>query len=158
MQRKDFLKLIISIILPLLAGFIGSYFTTPAIDAWYAELQKPAINPPDWVFAPAWTTLYILMGIALFLVWRKKDEIKNFLCIAVVFGIQLVLNATWSIVFFGMENPLLGLINILLLLVAIVLTMILFFRAFRPAGYLLVPYLLWVLFATYLNFQILILN
>ena len=158
MQKKDFLKLIISITIPLLAGFVGSYFTTPAIDGWYVELQKPAINPPNWIFAPAWTTLYILIGIALFLVWRKKDEIKNFLCIVLVFGVQLLLNATWSISFFGMENPWLGLINILLLLIAIVFTMVLFFRVSKVAGCLLVPYLLWVTFATYLNYQILILN
>ncbi len=158
MKRDDFLKLAISLALPLLAGFIGSYFTTPAIPEWYAGLEKPAINPPSWVFAPAWTTLYVLMGVAFFLVWKKKDEIKDFFALVLVFIVQLFLNATWSFFFFGIRSPELAGVNILLLLVAIFLMMILFFRVNKVSGYLLLPYFLWTVFATYLNFQIIILN
>jgi len=158
MKRDDFLKLAISLALPLLAGFIGSYFTTPAIPEWYAGLEKPAINPPSWVFAPAWTTLYVLMGVAFFLVWKKKDEIKDFFALVLVFIAQLFLNATWSFFFFGIRSPELAGVNILLLLVAIFLMMILFFRVNKVSGYLLLPYFLWTVFATYLNFQIIILN
>jgi len=158
MKKNNLLKLIISIALPLLAGFIGSYFTTPAIGGWYAELQKPALNPPNWVFAPAWTTLYILMGVAFFMVWKKKDEARDFFCIVFIFVTQLFLNATWSIFFFGMENPALALFNIIFLLVAILVTIKMFYRVSRAAAYLLLPYFLWVTFATYLNYQILVLN
>ncbi len=158
MKKENVLKLVISIAIPLLVGAIGSYFTTPAIPGWYAELQKPEINPPNWVFAPAWTTLYVLMGISLFLVWRKKDEIKDFFAVMVVFGAQLFLNSTWSIFFFGMESPEKAIVNILMLWIAILFTIILFWKISKPAAYLLVPYLLWVTFASYLNYQIILLN
>ncbi len=158
MKKEDIFKLIISVALPLLAGFIGSYFTTPGVTGWYAELSKPALNPPSWVFAPAWTTLYLLMGVALFLVWRKKKEGKNIRAAIGMFGVQLFLNGTWSFVFFGMENPQMALVNIVLLWLAIVFTIYLFYKISRPASYLLFPYLLWTGFAAYLNYMILILN
>ncbi len=157
-KRGDFLKLLASIALPLLVGTIGSYFTAPAIPEWYAGLNKPALNPPNWVFAPAWTTLYILMGVSLFLIWRKGIREKRIKMAVFVFITQLVLNATWSIAFFGAQNPGLALINIILLWIGIICTIILFYKIFRVAAYLLIPYLLWTSFATYLNYSILILN
>ncbi len=157
-ERRDVLKLLVSITLPLLVGMIGSYFTAPAIPEWYAGLNKPALNPPNWIFAPAWTTLYILMGVSLFLVWREGNREKRIQMAIVAFVVQLALNATWSIVFFGMQNPGLALINIALLWMGIIYTIILFHKISKPAAYLLIPYLLWTSFATYLNYSIFILN
>ncbi|MEX0690096.1 MAG: TspO/MBR family protein, partial [Candidatus Paceibacterota bacterium] len=140
------------------AGFIGSIFTFTSIDSWYADLAKPVINPPNWIFGPVWTALYILMGVALFLVWKKgwnREDVKHGICI---FVIQLVLNATWSIVFFGLQNTGLAFINIILLWLAIIWTMVWFYKVSKPAMYLLVPYILWVSFAGYLNLSIYILN
>ncbi len=146
------------ILLSECAGLLGTIFTASAIPTWYATLEKPALNPPSWVFGPVWTILYALMGVAAFLVWRQgweKKEVKQALG---VFGMQLILNAVWSILFFGAQNPFIALIDILLLLCAIVLTMGVFFRVSKPATYLLIPYLVWVSFATYLNWSIYRLN
>ena len=99
-------KLIISILVPFLASAIGSLFTASSVSTWYPELQKPVFNPPSWVFGPVWTLLYLMMGIALYLVWAEKAKNKN--PAFVLFGIQLSLNALWSVLFFGLQNPLLG--------------------------------------------------
>ena len=149
-------KLAISVIVCLAAGILGSIFTTPNIATWYAALNKPAFNPPNWIFGPVWTTLYILMGISLYIIWEKGFE-KNKLPIF-FFGCQLVLNAKWSFLFFGMHSPLLGLIGIVLLWLFILATIISFYRVSKLAGILLVPYILWVSFASILNYYILILN
>ncbi len=154
MKIKSTVKLIIAISIPLIAGFIGSYFTMPAISNWYADLIKPTLNPPNWIFAPVWTTLYILMGISFFLIWQKG---KNYLPLS-VFGIQVLLNTTWSILFFGVQRLDFAFLNIVLLWFMIILTMILFFRISKVAMYLLIPYVLWVSFAGYLNLTIWILN
>lgn len=141
-----------------MAGIIGSLFTFSAIPTWYATLAKPSFSPPNWVFGPVWTTLYALMGISAYMIWKTgwhKKEVKKALC---VFAIQLLLNATWSIVFFGMKNPGLALINIALLWAGIVASILLFSRVSRNAALLLSPYLLWVSFASVLNFYIWMLN
>jgi len=148
-------KLIISVLICLLAGFIGSIFTTPAITTWYAALQRPSFAPPNWVFFPVWTSLFIMMGISLFLVWQKKEKNVNALYI---FAAQLVLNVLWSVVFFGLRSPLLGLIEIIILWIAILATILSFMKISRTAGYLLIPYILWVSFAAILNFSIWRLN
>jgi translocator protein len=158
MKVNNFSKLAIAIVVSELAGAIGSIFTLSAIPTWYAALQKPAWNPPAWIFGPVWTTLYVLMGIAAFLVWRKGWERKEVRVTLSVFGVQLVLNALWSIVFFGLHSPMWALVDIAALWIAIVWTMFVFYKIFRPAMYLLVPYLLWVSFASYLNYSIWILN
>ncbi len=158
MTTRTVLRLIGAIGVTQLAGAIGSVFTVSAISTWYATLVKPALNPPSWVFGPVWTTLYLLMGIAAFLVWYKGQERKDVTRALVVYGVQLVLNATWSIVFFGLQNPGLALVNIVLLFVSIVVTMILFYKISRPAMYLLIPYIAWVSFASYLNYAIYVLN
>lgn len=141
-----------------LAGIVGSFFTASAIPTWYADLEKPSFNPPSWVFGPVWTTLYALMGIAAFLVWQKGTQRKEVKIALSVFGLQLVLNALWSIIFFGLESPGGGLVEIVLLWLAIVATIILFGRISRPAAWLLIPYLAWVSFATCLTFAIWQLN
>jgi tryptophan-rich sensory protein len=152
-------KLIVSCAVPILVGVAGSLFTTAdTLNNWYAKLNKPAFNPPDWVFGPVWTTLYILMGIAAFLVWQKGLDNKLVRVALLCFVVQLALNALWTPLFFGLRSPLAGLIDIVLLLSAIDLTTILFLRISKPAAVLLAPYILWVLFATILNASIFLLN
>jgi len=158
MRVNNFFKLVIAIGISELAGIIGSVFTISAIPNWYAGLVKPALNPPAWVFGPAWTTLYALMGIAAFLIWRMGWERKEVKMALGVFGIQLFLNAIWSIIFFGLQNPGWALVNIIFLWLAIVWTIAVFYKISKPATYLLVPYLLWVSFASYLNYSIWALN
>lgn len=154
----DFVKLIISIVVCFAAAFIGSLFTTPAISTWYALLNKPPFTPPNWLFAPAWTILYLLMAVAAYLVWMKGLGKKEVRIALGVFFVQLVLNGLWSALFFGLRSPLLGAIGIVALWAAIFLTIIYFFRVSKTAGWLLVPYVLWVSFAATLNFSVLILN
>jgi len=158
MSIRDILKLVVSIIACLAASAIGSVFTRGAIPTWYANLEKPFFTPPNWLFAPAWTLLYILMGIAAFLVWRKGLENRGVRIALIVFLIQLALNALWSVVFFGLESPLYGLIVISILWIAILVTIIKFFRISRVASVLMWPYLLWVTFAAVLNASIWLLN
>lgn len=158
MKNKDFFKLIIAVGISELAGIIGSFFTISAIPGWYAGLVKPALSPPNWVFGPIWTTLYALMGIAAFLVWKQGLQKREVKIALIVFGIQLFLNAIWSIIFFGLQNPGWALVDIILLWLVIVWTMVVFYKISKPAAYLLVPYLLWVSFAGYLNYSLWILN
>jgi tryptophan-rich sensory protein len=157
-KKYDVLKLIISIGACLSAGFIGSIFTGKSITTWYSMLQKPSFTPPNWLFAPVWFLLYILMGIAAFLIWRKgiqNHEVKQGLAI---FFVQLILNALWSFAFFGLKSPIGGMLVIVPLWTAILLTIIYFFRVSKVAALLLIPYILWVSFATILNFSIYIMN
>ncbi|MDO8585285.1 MAG: TspO/MBR family protein [bacterium] len=166
MTLGNIFKLIISIVVSELAGVIGALYTTPAIQSgWYAGLIKPAINPPAWVFGPAWTTLYALMGISLFLIWKEHSSIlQNVRMFRIwkigvaVFFIQLALNTLWSVIFFRLH--LLGgaFIEIIFLWLAILVTIIAFAKISRPAAYLLLPYILWVAFAAYLNYSIWALN
>jgi benzodiazapine receptor len=154
----DPIRLAGSIVLCMLAGFIGSLFTTPKVPGWYAGLQKPPFNPPAWLFGPVWTALYILMGIALFLVWRKGLAARGVRIALIVFLVQLVLNALWSFAFFGAESPGAGLAVIVALWGAIVASIALFAPLSRAAAVLLVPYILWVSFAAILNASIYLLN
>ncbi len=161
MQRSKISEILIlfsSIIICQLAGFIGSIFTTSSIPTWYASLNKPSFNPPNWVFAPVWTVLYLLMGIALYLIWRKGLSDKNVKIAFMVFVFQLVLNSLWSFLFFGLESPFAAFIEIIILWIAILVSIILFFRISWIAGVLLIPYILWVSFASVLNFAIWRLN
>ncbi|EKE07304.1 MAG: hypothetical protein ACD_18C00124G0001 [uncultured bacterium] len=158
MKIKNVHKLIISVIVSELAGLIGSLFTFSAIPNWYSTLEKPVLNPPNWIFGPVWTALYVLMGISAFLIWRegwKKKEVKIALTI---FGVQLFLNAIWSIIFFGLQSPAWAFLNIVLLWITIFWTIFAFFKISKLATFLLVPYILWVSFAGYLNLAIWLLN
>jgi tryptophan-rich sensory protein len=152
------LKLTIAIAVSELAGIIGSVFTAPAIGGWYAGIIKPTWNPPAWVFGPVWTTLFMLMGIAAFLVWRKGLERREVKIALGVFVGQLVLNTLWSIIFFGLHSPGGALIEIAFLWLAILATIIVFAKVSKPAAWLLVPYIAWVSFAGYLNYSIWMLN
>lgn len=148
---KNLSRLIISIAICQAAGVIGSFFTVSSIPTWYQLLTKPGFSPPDFIFGPVWLSLYTLMGISLYLAWQKGKIPK-------VFWFQLALNAAWSILFFGLKSPLLGLIGIVALLVLIILTIKEFWKINKLAGVLLLPYLAWVSFATILNFFIWFLN
>ena len=154
---KNILKLIASVVISQAAGAIGSLFTVQNIPTWYAGLNKPSFNPPNYLFGPVWISLYFIMGIAFFLVW-KKSETRSIKVPAVLFIAQLVLNALWSILFFGMKNPALGFMEIILLWIFIVLCIIKFYPISKIAAWLLLPYLLWVSFASVLNFKIWMLN
>ena len=156
-MKINWLKLFASLLVCQLAGGIGSVFTFPNITSWYATLNKPAFNPPNWLFAPAWTTLFILMGLALYLVWERGGWKANKLPIT-VFGIQLLLNILWSVLFFGLQNPLAAFVEIIFLWIAILGTIMLFYRVEKTAAYLMVPYICWVTFAALLNYSIWLLN
>ncbi len=146
-------KLIASIVICQLAGVIGSFFTVSSISTWYAALVKPTFSPPNWVFVPVWIFLYLLMGIALYLIWVKNSQLAISL-----FAVQMLLNISWPFLFFGLRAPLLGLIDIILLLLAILISIKVFYKVSKNAAFLFVPYFLWVAFATMLNYGIWILN
>lgn len=169
---RKYIRLAIAILISEAAGIIGSLFTAPNISTWYAELARPQLSPPNWLFAPVWTTLFALMGIALFLVYEKRSSFAQYAGTArgsqnirtwwvfgiVIFFVQLVLNTLWSIIFFGFRNPGAAFGEIIILWLAILATIIAFFKISKTAGWLLVPYLLWVGFAAYLNYSIWVLN
>ena len=155
---KSNLSLIVWVVLCQLAGGIGSLFTSSAIPDWYASLVRPAIAPPNWIFGPVWTTLYLLMGIAAWLVWRRRGEVPVAKIGLTIFGVQLVLNSLWSILFFGLHSPEAAFVEIIFLWIAIVATIVWFAKVSKSAAWLLVPYLAWVSFAAYLNYQFYVLN
>ena len=158
MEKGDLIKLSVSILVCIGAAVVGSFFTTPAIPTWYAALQKPSFNPPNWLFGPVWTALYLMMAVAAFLVWRQGlDKVAVKLALG-LFGVQLMLNTAWSLLFFGLRSPLLGLIDIGLLWLAIAGTLAAFLKVSTAAGLLLCPYLAWVSFAALLNFSLWRLN
>jgi tryptophan-rich sensory protein len=143
-------RLIASILACQAAGLIGSLFTARSVSTWYLTLSKPSFNPPNWVFGPVWTALFLLMGISLYLVWMQEASAMRTLGLW-LFLAQLVLNIGWSALFFGLRSPGLALIEIIVLWLLIAGTAIAFWQVSRPAALLLVPYLLWVGFATVLN-------
>lgn len=177
MHFKDFLKLLASIVISELAGFVGAIFTVGAIPTWYATLAKPALNPPNWLFGPVWTALYALMGIALFLVWKNDWKVKQTVLvpkrkvwnrwserfwvgdlqkqnIIAVFAVQWILNVLWSYLFFGLRQPGWAFFELLALWFSVIYVIINFYRVSKPAAWILTPYLVWVSFAAYLNFSI----
>jgi benzodiazapine receptor len=158
MSGMDIIKLIISIVACEGAGGIGAIFTTPAIPTWYAGLKKPTFTPPNSVFGPIWITLYLLMGIAVFLVWREGLGQEGVIIAFVIFWAQLVLNILWSVIFFGLKSLFGGMVMILLLWIAILINIITFFGVSPLAGWLLIPYIIWVSIAANLNVQVWKLN
>lgn len=151
------IKLLTSEVVSLAAGGIGSLATVSNIPTWYAALEKPFFNPPNWVFGPVWTILYLLMGYSLYLIWTAPYAGSKKWAY-VTFGIQLVLNTMWSLVFFGLHAPWSGVIIIVLLLASIAATIKLFWPISKTAAYLLLPYVAWVTFATCLNTAVAWLN
>ena len=137
------------------AGIAGSVFTISAIPSWYAALQKPWFTPPNWLFAPVWLALYFLMGAVLYLLWGKRSQSGAALA---AFGVQLVLNITWSAVFFGAHELFYGFVVIAVLWLAILVTAAFSYRVSRGAAALLIPYILWVTIASALNYYVWVLN
>ncbi|WP_299147762.1 TspO/MBR family protein [uncultured Dokdonia sp.] len=158
-MNKDLLvRIVLSIIICLLVGTIGSLATQSSIDNWYVGLMKPSWSPPNWVFAPVWITLYILMGIAAGIVWNRGFYHKWVKTALYHFGFQLILNGMWSIIFFGWQEPFLALLAICGLFILVIFTIKWFRVVDRWSAALLIPYLLWLAFATALNFEIWRLN
>lgn len=155
-HMPSYLKLILSITVCLAVGGISGFVTANEIPGWYVNISKPSFNPPNWIFGPVWTALYIMMGIAFFLVWKSNVPVKEKAYL--LFGLQLILNFFWSILFFSMHALGVALIEIILMWVCILLTIVSFYPISKPAAYLLIPYLLWVSFASVLNFSIWKLN
>ncbi len=151
-------RLIVAVGLPLVVGGLSGFATASGVDTWYPTLAKPSFNPPAWVFGPTWTVLYILMGVALFLVWRQGLDTRGVKLALIAFAVQLVMNGFWSIIFFGMQSPGWAFVEIILLWLAIVATLWAFWRVMPATGWLLAPYLAWVSFAAVLNGSIWILN
>ena len=158
MSKRLIIKIIISISVCILVGVIGSLATQTTVDNWYVHLNKPFWSPPNWIFAPVWTILFIMMGIAAGLIWHKGFYHKWVKTAMYHFVFQLLLNAFWSILFFGFKQPFVALLNIIVLLILIALTIKWFRVVDKRAAILLVPYITWVLFATALNFEIWRLN
>jgi translocator protein len=156
MYNNKIFRFAVSLSICQLADVIGSVFTASTVSTWYSTLIKPSFTPPSWLFGPIWILLYFLMGTSLYLLWQNKAKDKKKSLI--IFGIQLILNVCWSFLFFGLKSPLYGLIGILFLLAAIILTIAFSYRVSLYAVIALIPYLVWVSFATILNYVILSLN
>ena len=158
MNGSSVLKLLATLAVVLTAGGIAALATTRATPTWYQTLKKPSFDPPEWLFGPAWTLLYLMMAVAAWLVWKQGIGAPGVKLALAVFLVQLILNALWSVLFFGLRSPLAGLVDIVVLWLAILATIVLFFRTSVPAGILLLPYIAWVTFAALLNAAILRLN
>lgn len=158
MGIKNITKLIFAIAVCQSAGAVGSIFTQTSVSTWYTTIQKPGFTPPNWIFAPVWITLFLLMGISSYLIWDKGLKNKNVRIFLIIFIIQLILNTLWSFFFFGLKSPFYAFIDIILLWIAIILVIMSFFKLSKIAGILLLPYIIWVSFAGILNFFILWLN
>lgn len=156
---KNWLKLIISLVLVSAVSYLGSLATINSIPTWYATLSKPSFQPPNWIFGPVWTILYLMIAVSLFLVWKNnkaKPTLKK--KAYTIFSVQLFLNMLWSMIFFGAHEILSALVIVVLLWLAIIMNILAFYKISKSAGWLLVPYLLWVSFASILNFAVWMLN
>lgn len=156
---KNFFKLIICLVLVEAAGIVGSIFTFQNISSWYDVLIKPELTPPSWLFGPVWAILFAMMGVSLYLIWRKGEadsglaKPRFWVWAIILFFAQLALNILWSVLFFGRQNPGAAFLEIVVLWLAILTTIIIFAKISRPAAWLLLPYILWVSFAGYLNLR-----
>ncbi len=148
------MKLFISILIPLVVAGIAGFFTSAGVNGWYAVANKPSFNPPNWLFAPVWTALYLLMGIALYLVWKSETTNTVKQTALILFGIQLAFNFFWSFIFFYAKQPGWAFVEIIAMWIAILFTIIWFGKISSTAAWLLVPYIFWVSFASLLNFYI----
>lgn len=156
--KFQFLPFIICLFIPLFIGFLGSMLTLDSVKTWYTTINKPSFNPPNAVFGPVWTVLYILMGISFYLVWKKRKTAMGYSWAAGIYFLQLLLNLMWSFLFFYQHQIGFALIEIGLLLLTIIINAFLFFRIDKTAGWLFLPYILWVSFASYLTYSISLLN
>ena len=157
-KKFEFFPFMLNLLVPLIVAAAGGLITVGSVKTWYPGIQKPSFNPPNWLFGPVWSTLFILIGISSYLVWKKRAAILHFPRTIAIYFIQLILNLAWSFLFF--YNHLIGaaLIEIFALLLVIVINGLVFYRIDKTAGFLFIPYFLWVSFATFLNYNIYILN
>ena len=155
MLKNKFLSFVLFFIITFSASFIGGLVTFTFKEPWYSELTKSNFNPPDWIFAPVWTTLYLMMTLAIWFFWHSKNREMNTIYI---YFIHIVFNTTWSVVFFGFHNIFLALVNLIILILLIVILILRFRRANKVISYLMIPYLLWSSFALFLNYSLLVLN
>lgn len=158
MSSRIVIKISVALGICLLVGFMASLATQAGVGDWYTTLQKPSFNPPDWIFGPVWALMYILMGISAGIVWSKGFYHKWVQTALYHFGFQLLLNAGWSLLFFGLKEPLWALVDIVALFIVLLITIKWFKIVSDKAAYLLIPYAVWVLFAAVLNFEIWRLN
>ncbi|RZK81874.1 MAG: tryptophan-rich sensory protein [Pedobacter sp.] len=157
-KKFNILALIINIAIPLGIGALGSYFTAAGVTTWYPTINKPSFNPPNWLFAPVWTTLYVLMGISAYRIWQRRDQVISFPRTVAIYLIQLLLNLMWSFLFFSLHLIGGALFEIVALLIAIIVNARVFYKIDKTAGLLFIPYILWVSFATILTLSIFMLN
>ena len=157
-KKFQFLPFILCLIIPLAIGAIGGFFTFESVKTWYTTLNKPSFNPPNNIFGPVWTTLYILMGISSYLVWKRRKIVSGYQWAAAIYLLQLILNLMWSFLFFYQHQIGFALVEIGILLLTIIINAFLFYRINKSAGLLFIPYILWVSFASYLTYSIYILN
>jgi len=158
LNLSDAFRLMVSLFVPLYCGLFGGLATASSVNTWYASLNKPFFTPPNWIFGPVWSIIYVLMGISMFLVWENGlDKEKSRIAI-LIFACQLAMNVFWSFAFFGFMAPVVALMTILVLWGLILLMIINFYHISKVAAYLNIPYLLWVSFATILNLAIVVLN
>jgi len=155
---RNALYFLVFVIIAQLAGIIGSMFTSGSVDTWYKEISRPPFTPPSWLFAPVWISLYLLMGISAYLVWRKGTEKKEVKIALAIFFAQLVLNSIWSLLFFGLHLIFISFIEILVLWFVILFMIIKFYPISKTASLIQIPYILWVSFASILNFSFAVLN
>ena len=155
MLKNKFISFILFFIITYSASFIGGMATISFKEPWYSQLVKSNYNPPDWVFAPVWTTLYLMMTLAIWFYWHSKNREMNTIYI---YFIHILFNTTWSIVFFVLHNILLALINLMILIGLIVILILRYKRVNNVSAYLMIPYLLWSCYALFLNLNLLILN
>ena len=155
MLKNKFLSFVLFFIITFSASFIGGLVTFTFKEPWYSELTKSNFNPPDWIFAPVWTTLYLMMTLAIWFFWHSKNREMNTIYI---YFIHIVFNTTWSVVFFGFHNIFLALVNLIILILLIVILILRFRRVNKVSSYLMIPYLLWSSFALFLNYRLLVLN
>ena len=158
LDKKNIIWFFFFIFLCLVFGNgLGGYFTFISVETWYQTLNKPNFNPPDWVFGPVWTIIYILMGISVWLIWMEnKSKIRNFAI--KIFWIQFFFNIFWTYLFFGIQRIDLALFEIIFLILLIIINIIYFLKINKISGYILIPYLLWVMYASLLNYSIWNLN
>ena len=155
MLKNKLLSFVLFFIITFSASFIGGLVTFTFKEPWYSELTKSNFNPPDWIFAPVWTTLYLMMTLAIWFFWHSKNREMNTIYI---YFIHIVFNTTWSVVFFGFHNIFLALVNLIILVLLIVILILRFGRVNKVSSYLMIPYLLWSSFALFLNYSLLVLN
>ena len=155
MLKNKFFSLILFSIITFSASFIGGLTSISFKEPWYSQLIKSDINPPDWIFAPVWTTLYLMMTLAIWFFWHSKKRDTN---TVYIYFIHIVFNTTWSIVFFGLHQIFLALIILMILILLIIILIIRFKRVNFVSYYLMIPYLLWCCYALFLNFNLYLLN